>query len=133
MRTLTNFVVLCVCLSVSQLMANGDQPKDAVDTYKSAIIGKWKPIKGVDFPDGTTVEFAPTGEVIVALTVSGKINEIKGKYTIQGAEITLISQQNGKTESEVNIIKLIDKTKLQLVDPKKKDIEFQRIPTAEKK
>jgi uncharacterized protein (TIGR03066 family) len=104
-----------------------DQPASAADN-KDKIVGQWKIIKGEEVPAGTMIEFTKTGKVVFHIDLNGKSMSIEvGDYKIDGDKLTLTAKKGEKDDTEVNTIKSLTDDKLVLVDPKKKEVELERV------
>ncbi len=104
------------------------QPAAAADTNKEKIVGQWKIVKGEEVPPGTMIEFTKAGKVIFHIDLNGKTMPLEvGAYTVDGDKVTFVAKKGEKDDTEVNTIKTLNDTKLILVDPKKKEVEMERV------
>ena len=112
-------------LAISALVA---QSAFAGNTNKEKIVGQWKMTKGEGVPVGTVIDFNKAGKVVVTFEVNGKSMTLEvGTYTVDGDKVMLVSKVGGKDDTEVNTIKTLTADKLVLVDPMKKEAEFERV------
>ena len=105
------------------------EPEKGIPINPDKLVGTWELTKSEVVPPGTkaTVEFTRDGKMTTTATVRGKTLTASGTYKINGDKVTATQKVPGRKEkTETETVKVLDDTKLVIVDPMGKVEEYKR-------
>ena len=143
MKILRSTLVACLVLGLSACSGSSEKKESDKDGNKKGesdkgnsgpinadkLVGTWEITKSAVLPPGTkaTVEFTKDGKMTMTATVQGKTFTQSGSYKVNGDKITATQKgPGGQEKTETDTIRILDDTKLVIVDPMGKVEEYKR-------